>query len=181
MSIIYRLLTQRCLTRRSMEVNKCFVPFHCKTTCATKVTIKSLPFKKDPHPEKDHDLRNRKIRRHLSPCLSIYASELHSFMSLSHRTSGIVAAFYVYLLGNQAILLPCDIEYYLSLVNDLHLGSGIFLVKFLFIIPFMFHYLNGIRHLIWDLAKLLEMKQIKSTGTAVIALALGASCLLLFV
>ncbi len=44
------------------------------------------------------------------------------------------------------------------------------LTKMTVAFPFMFHSLNGVRHLVWDMGKELSNKQVQRTGWAVVGL-----------
>jgi succinate dehydrogenase (ubiquinone) cytochrome b560 subunit len=43
-------------------------------------------------------------------------------------------------------------------------------VKFVYALPFTFHSLNGVRHLVWDTASAISNKQVIQTGWTVIGL-----------
>ncbi|KAF5270422.1 hypothetical protein FQR65_LT05610 [Abscondita terminalis] len=116
--------------------------------------------------EKDHDKINMKIGRPMSPHVNIYRNELHSVLSIAHRMAGVVSGVYVAMLGLQAFILPCQIEYYICSLQDLGLGMlGIATMKFVISFPFIYHYCNGARHLVWDAtAKFLTMKKVYMTA-----------------
>lgn len=48
--------------------------------------------------------------------------------------------------------------------------------KLLITLPFAYHYINGIRHLVWDLGRVMEMKQVDRTGNLVVLLAVVLAC-----
>ena len=45
-----------------------------------------------------------------------------------------------------------------------------FMVKMGLALPFTFHSFNGIRHLVWDTASMIENKKVQQTGWAVVGL-----------
>lgn len=56
-------------------------------TMARPVTLKAIPYKEET--EHDLDARNAKLGRPMSPHLSIYAYQLTSVLSISHRFTGL--------------------------------------------------------------------------------------------
>lgn len=44
-------------------------------------------------------------------------------------------------------------------------------IKFVLAYPFAYHMVNGVRHLAWDAAKFLTLKEVYSTGYAMLAVA----------
>ena len=88
-------------------------------------------------------------KRPLSPHLQVYKWEITMFMSILHRASGVALAvgalfFTVWLLttikGGAAFTMFYDFA---------KTPVGI-LISFLWLWAFVLHFLNGIRHLIWD-------------------------------
>lgn len=47
--------------------------------------------------------------------------------------------------------------------------------KFLIATPFTFHSINGVRHLVWDNAKMFKNQQVIRTGQATLALTVASS------
>lgn len=92
-------------------------------------------------------------------------------LSVCHRGSGIALSGGVSLFGLSALLLPGNFESYLMLVKSLCLGPTlIYAAKFVLAFPLMYHSMNGVRHLVWDLGKGLAMSQVWMSGVAVVAL-----------
>lgn len=97
-------------------------------------------------------------------------------MSICHRGSGIAMSGGVSLFGLSALLLPGNFESYLMLVKSLCLGPAlIHAAKFVLVFPLMYHSLNGVRHLMWDLGKGLAISQVQLSGVTVLVLALLSS------
>lgn len=84
----------------------------------------------------------------------------------------------VFALGT--IILPNNFEYYMTLFESYNVNWYILAaVKGIIALPFVYHYVNGIRHLIWDTGKLLTMKAVYTSGyiifgiVAVVSVCLG--------
>lgn len=100
----------------------------------------------------------------LSPHLTIYAPQLTSIFSIWHRITGILLVLtlnYILFLLKLIIYFPFSIEFNLFL--DQQLNIPIWIINSLFInlsFFFFYHFLNGIRHIVWDLGFLLSIKTI---------------------
>ena len=80
-----------------------------------------------------------------------------------------------------AILLPESYPYYLGMLEGMDQSKYIITSgKFLVALPFSFHFLNGIRHLIWDVGYLLTMKEVDRSGYIVMLLAVALAFHLIF-
>lgn len=120
--------------------------------------------------------KNTSSNRPVSPHLTIYRWSLPMAMSVCHRGSGIAMSGGVSLFGLSALLLPGNFESYLMLVKSLCLGPAlIHAAKFVLVFPLMYHSLNGVRHLMWDLGKGLSMSQVQLSGVTVLVLAVLSS------
>ena len=112
-----------------------------------------------------------KETRPLSPHLSVYRWQVTNTLSIIHRLSGV--ALY---LGS--LLLPIWIaaiaysgsfgQVILSLIS--HPISKFPLIGLTF--AFFYHSLNGIRHLLWDIGKGFETRELKISGAIVVILSL---------
>jgi succinate dehydrogenase (ubiquinone) cytochrome b560 subunit len=47
--------------------------------------------------------------------------------------------------------------------------------KFVFALPFVFHSVNSLRHIVWDFGKQITNQQVKTTGWAAVALSFAAT------
>lgn len=104
-----------------------------------------------------------KIERPLSPHIGIYKWQLHMFMSILHRATGVflgigIIGFAWWLL---AIASGPDSYNEFSLYLSAPLGQ-IILLGFSF--AFIYHSLNGIRHLFWDAGLGLSVDSVRQTG-----------------
>lgn len=144
----------------------------------------------------DHDARNTKLGRPLSPHLTVYKFELPAIMSISHRISGTVSfttynlvhwlkqnfvgmvlTGYAAGLGLAALALPPEsISHSIDSLASLQLGSAVLVLgKFVLAFPLTYHFWNGIRHLCWDLGKFFTLKEIYLTGWVVFSIAVGSA------
>ncbi|XP_026498570.1 succinate dehydrogenase cytochrome b560 subunit, mitochondrial-like [Vanessa tameamea] len=138
---------------------------------AQAASIPKITFKKfEPPKDEHHDLRNERLNRPLSPHLTIYKFQLTSMLSITHRAAGIILTGYATALGMGALMLPNDISHYITMIEGLNLSPAtIFLAKAAIASPFGYHFANGIRHLYWDTAKGLTIKEVYTTGYSMLA------------
>ncbi|KYM94879.1 Succinate dehydrogenase cytochrome b560 subunit, mitochondrial [Cyphomyrmex costatus] len=114
-----------------------------------------------------------RLKRPLSPHLSIYQIQLTSVLSVTHRTTGIILASYAMFLGLGTLLIPGGIPCFIETVDNLCLPLPVlFAGKTLLALPATYHTFNGMRHLAWDLGMFLTIKEVYSTGYMVSALAI---------
>lgn len=55
-----------------------------------KISFKKFEAPKDEH----HDIRNARLKRPMSPHLTIYAPQLTSMLSITHRAAGMYFTFF---------------------------------------------------------------------------------------
>lgn len=109
--------------------------------------------------------------RPLSPHLQVYKPQLTSTTSIMHRFTGMIlslaAVFLV--MGLMAVAHgPDAYSSYRALM-----GSGLGLVLFAaFTFSLSYHLLNGIRHLVWDTGRGMDIPSAYASGWAVIVGAL---------
>ncbi|XP_058838208.1 succinate dehydrogenase cytochrome b560 subunit, mitochondrial-like [Topomyia yanbarensis] len=127
-----------------------------------------------------HDDRNARLKRPQSPHLTIYAPQLTSMLSITHRGTGVALAGYAMILGLGALALPHDATHYLTMLEGLN-APTLFALKFTLSYPLAFHATNGVRHLFWDLGKFLSIKEVYNTGYVMVlvsgAIAVGLTFL----
>ncbi|XP_068617512.1 succinate dehydrogenase cytochrome b560 subunit, mitochondrial-like [Battus philenor] len=140
---------------------------------AQAAAVPKVTFKKFEPPKPEHyDDKNARLKRPLSPHLTIYSPQLTSMLSITHRAAGMILSGYISALGIGALVLPNDISHYVTMIEGLNLSPAtIFLAKVLIAAPFGYHFANGLRHLYWDTAKGLTIKEVYSTGYAMLATA----------
>ena len=90
----------------------------------------------------------------LSPHLQIYKPQITSLLSISHRISGVALNFVLVILVLGLLCITLG-ESYFELLISLITFFPIKIIIFLAILGFSYHFLNGIRHIIWDFGFLL--------------------------
>ncbi|XP_032670096.1 succinate dehydrogenase cytochrome b560 subunit, mitochondrial-like [Odontomachus brunneus] len=119
-----------------------------------------------------HDERNMRLKRPMSPHMSIYEVQLTWVLSITHRTTGIMLSSYAMFLGLGTLFIPGGIPCVIEIINDLCLPFPIlFLGKTLLALPITYHTFSGMRHLAWDMGRFLTIKGVYNTGYIVSALA----------
>ncbi|XP_073981898.1 succinate dehydrogenase, subunit C [Rhodnius prolixus] len=114
-----------------------------------------------------HDEKNAILGRPMSPHLTIYAPQLTSMMSISHRITGMALTGYAVVLAGASFFV--DIAHVASAIQAWHLPIVLtFPLKFVLAFPAAYHLLNGIRHLVWDSGKALTLKEVYITGYGVL-------------
>jgi len=113
---------------------------------------------------------NQKVRP-LSPHMTIYKPQLTSVLSIFHRLTGSLLGL---LIVVSFVLFYCSLFYVgfsfqYSICFDLFSRFSTFVLVIGYFVVFVvsFHVLNGIRHLSWDLALGLEIKNLYTTGMIV--------------
>lgn len=107
--------------------------------------------------------------RPLSPHLQIYRWQITMTMSILHRATGIVLALGALGVAGWLLALAGDAETYAAVSGLLASLPGR-LVLFAFSAALVYHLLNGIRHLVWDAGRGLELPQVYAGGYAVAVL-----------
>lgn len=119
--------------------------------------------------------------RPLSPHLQVYKPQMTSVLSIFHRMTGFALS-----IG----LLPLTCWLYHAAYNPEGLeefyeyASSIVGMLFLFgwSVAFYYHLANGIRHLLWDAGKLLEIEAAQRAGWLVLGITLGmTACTWLYI
>ncbi|CAO3676075.1 unnamed protein product [Umbelopsis vinacea] len=120
-------------------------------------------------------IRQQRKLRPKSPHLTIYQPQLTWYMSAAHRITGVAvgAGFYVGALSYLALpALGYNFDTATIVASAAALPAVAKVgIKATIAFPFVFHCLNGVRHLVWDTGRFLSLKGVYQTGYAV----LGAS------
>ncbi len=109
--------------------------------------------------------------RPLSPHLQIYKVELPMLLSGLHRITGIALSVGSILLVAWISSAVYSAEAFASMNRFLGGYIGQF-VLFGWTFSLIYHSVSGVRHLIWDTGRLLEVKQIYSSSKIVLAIAI---------
>ncbi|WP_440997785.1 succinate dehydrogenase, cytochrome b556 subunit [Arhodomonas sp. SL1] len=111
-------------------------------------------------------------RRPLSPHVQVYAPQLTSVLSISHRLTGVL------LTAGAVVLVLWLAELAWATEPRLHgwlaTAPGRVL-QMLWSLCLFFHLGNGIRHLCWDSVRGFELRQIYRSGWTVVGLTLVAT------
>ncbi|SAL95894.1 hypothetical protein [Absidia glauca] len=117
-------------------------------------------------------LRQQRKLRPVSPHLTIYQPQMTWYLSGLHRITGsaIGGAFYLGAMGYlaaPALGLTVDTASIVSAVAAAPVAAKV-IAKTTLAFPFVFHCLNGVRHLVWDATKMVNIKDVYKTGYAVL-------------
>jgi len=110
-------------------------------------------------------------QRPLSPHLGVYKFMYTMSLSILHRITGIAATIGFLLFTGWLMALASGPDSYARAMQVL--GSPfakLLLVGFTF--SFIYHFCNGIRHLVWDTGRGLERAQARRSGAVVVVAAL---------
>jgi succinate dehydrogenase (ubiquinone) cytochrome b560 subunit len=123
-----------------------------------------------PAIDETFDAKNERLNRPQSPHLTIYKPQLTSMLSITHRGTGMALTGYAAIFAGAALVCPDGANSIVSLIESMNLGVvGLSALKFSIAFPFAYHTVNGVRHLIWDLGKFLSIKEVYTTGYAMLA------------
>jgi succinate dehydrogenase / fumarate reductase, cytochrome b subunit len=106
--------------------------------------------------------------RPLSPHLQIYRWQLTSVLSILHRATGIALALGAILFVSWLGAASDGPESYAKMQSFLGSWIGL-LVLFGWSVALFYHLCNGIRHLIWDTGRGLDLKSVYASGWTVLA------------
>ena len=107
--------------------------------------------------------------RPLSPHLQVYRPQLTSVLSITHRASGVVLTTGTIILALWLISVAIGPETFavMALIVGHPLGQ---FVLFGYSVALIYHALNGVRHLGWDLGFGLTIPQVYKNGQIVLFL-----------
>ncbi len=110
----------------------------------------------------------------LSPHLQIYKPQITSILSISHRITGFSLNFSIVIMVYGLFSLSLGEKYFnffLVFVNSIPIK----VILFLTILGFLYHLLNGIRHILWDFGFFLENKSSAALGYIIIISSISLS------
>ena len=117
--------------------------------------------------------------RPLSPHLGVYKFMYTMSLSILHRITGIAASVGFLLFVWWLMALATGHDVYDRVMRALSSPVGkLLLVGFTF--AFVYHFCNGIRHLVWDTGRGLERAQARRSGTVVIVAAVVVTALVVW-
>ena len=110
----------------------------------------------------------------ISPHLQIYKPQITSILSISHRITGIALNFSLIIIVLGLFCLTLGEKYFTYFILIMS-SIPLKIIMFLTILGFCYHFLNGIRHIIWDFGLFLENKSSAILGYLVVALSMISS------
>lgn len=120
--------------------------------------------------------RDKPLVRPLSPHLGIYRPQYTSMLSILHRITGVALSvgslllvYWLLAAASGPARYAESQEFFTSLWAQIAIAAWVF--------SFCYHFLNGIRHLVWDTGRGFDLKVARKSGYAVLigALILTAS------
>lgn len=118
-------------------------------------------------------------QRPLSPHLGVYKFMYTMSLSILHRITGIAATFGFLALVWWLMALASGPDSYAQAMRLLSTWvAKLLLVGFTF--SFIYHFCNGIRHLVWDTGRGLERVQARRSGMLVIVTAVLLTALVIW-
>ncbi|XP_012267666.2 succinate dehydrogenase cytochrome b560 subunit, mitochondrial-like [Athalia rosae] len=156
----------RLLCRRNLAINN-FRGFYTSKNLAissTNTALERVVF------DESHDQKNMRLKRPLSPHLTIYQVQITSLLSVTHRATGIILSGYAAIIGLSTLFMPGGVNCLIAGIHGLCLPTAVVLLgKTALAFPATFHFCNGIRHLAWDLGMFLTIKDVYTTGYIMVA------------
>lgn len=108
--------------------------------------------------------------RPLSPHIQIYRWKLTMFLSILHRLTGVGLAFGAVMLALWLCAALRGEASFLAFHSFAHSLIGQ-LMFFGWLFAFIFHFFNGLRHLVWDTGHGIGIKSAQKSGQLVLAAA----------
>ncbi|KAF7314457.1 Cytochrome B subunit of succinate dehydrogenase [Mycena kentingensis (nom. inval.)] len=115
-------------------------------------------------------LNQQRLRRPSSPHFTIYQPQMTWIPSIVHRATGGALSGLLYVFSLAYVVAPgtFDSAFVVEFASGLP-DAVKYAGKTLLAAPFLFHSLNGVRHLGWDMLKFMNVKGVYQTGYAVLA------------
>jgi succinate dehydrogenase / fumarate reductase cytochrome b subunit len=105
--------------------------------------------------------------RPLSPHLQVYRPQWTSILSISHRATGVALVAGAVVLVWWLAAAAGSPEYYESFQGIAGSILGL-LALFVWTLCLMYHLCNGLRHMMWDSGRWLELEQARKSGQHVV-------------
>jgi succinate dehydrogenase cytochrome b subunit len=107
--------------------------------------------------------------RPLSPHLQVYRWQITMTMSILHRVSGVILTVGAFGVAWWLLALAAGGEHYTHASACIASPLGLVLL-FGFSLSLVYHLLNGVRHLLWDMGRGFEIPEFYRTGWTVAVL-----------
>ncbi|PYH92227.1 cytochrome b560 subunit of succinate dehydrogenase [Aspergillus ellipticus CBS 707.79] len=129
-------------------------------------------------------LAQQRLNRPVSPHLSIYRPQITWIGSSIHRVTGLMLSGSLYLYATAYLASPM-LGWDLGSASAVAAFAGLPIIakvalKATLAMPFTYHCMNGVRHLIWDLGVGLTNPQVIKSGWTVVGLSTISALLLAF-
>jgi succinate dehydrogenase / fumarate reductase cytochrome b subunit len=119
-------------------------------------------------------------QRPLSPHLQVYRRQITSVMSILHRATGVFLAFGAFALMAWLLASAGGGDSFAAF--QAFAGSPVGKITLLgFAAALVYHFLNGIRHLLWDVGWGFEIPRVYASGYVVLSLTVIITALIAFV
>ena len=118
-------------------------------------------------------------QRPLSPHLGVYKFMYTMTLSILHRITGVAVSVGFLVMAWWLMALASGPDAYVRAVECLRTPIAR-LVLAVFALCFIYHFCNGIRHLVWDTGRGLERAQARNSGRVVIVATLVLFALLVW-
>lgn len=108
-------------------------------------------------------------QRPLSPHLQVYRPQITSMMSILHRVTGVLLALAAFVLTAWLVVSAGDTAAF----DGFQFWAGSMFGKIAlvsFTAALVYHFLNGIRHLLWDVGWGFELPKVYGSGYVVLGL-----------
>lgn len=135
--------------------------------------LRSVSTLKVSNDQEQELLNKQRVKRPMSPHLTIYEPQLTAILSSFHRLTGVAMGFTFYgvtaaYAASSLLSIPFDSTMLVSTFASLPVAAK-FSIKALMAYPFVYHAFNGIRHLVWDFGLELTLPGVYRTGYTVLA------------
>lgn len=152
-----------------------------ETNSSISRPVTSSPNTEDP----SQILVKQRLNRPISPHLSIYQPQMGWIGSSLHRITGVALSGSLYLWATAYLASPAlgwhlESASMVAAFGALPVAAKV-LLKATMALPFTYHSLNGLRHLMWDLGRGLSNPAIIKTGWTVVGLSVTSALALAFI
>ena len=133
----------------------------------------------------DAILAKQRLNRPVAPHLSTYKPQITWYGSALNRVTGVALSGAFYAFGALYLVAPAVGWHLESSVMAASFAAWPLALKVLtkvtIALPFTYHSFNGLRHLVWDTASMINNKQVQQTGWAVVGISVISALALAFV
>ncbi|XP_012944824.1 succinate dehydrogenase cytochrome b560 subunit, mitochondrial [Aplysia californica] len=126
-------------------------------------------------------VKNRQLNRPLSPHVTVVQYHVTMVVSITNRVAAVALQGGLCLASITLLCLPGTYTDYISKLRELRLGPAIvYGVKFLLALPFAYHLVAGMRHLVWDMGYGFSKPMTQKGSWVVLALTGACTAFLMF-